>query len=77
MDIKVNAQGSYVEIIGINESTSLDYATGVAYDLWAATVSEKEKDPEGLSAGTGSYVDRPQVRLGFADMRSGERLAVK
>jgi hypothetical protein len=79
VDIKINAQGRYIEVIGINESTALEYAASIAYDLWAATeLTDKEiKEVNKLTAGSGSYLERSGSRIGFADMRSGERLPVK
>jgi len=77
MDIKINAQGRYVEVTGINES--LEFATNLVYDLWAATELDGKqiKEVDKLGAGSGSYLERPVPRFGFADTRSGERLNVK
>jgi hypothetical protein len=79
VDIKINAQGRYIEVIGINESTALEYAASIVYDLWAATeLTDKEiKEVTTLTAGTGSYLERSGGRIGFADIGSGERLPVK
>ncbi len=79
MDIKINADGRYVEVTGINESTSLDYAANVVYDLWAATIEtdKEQKEIKDLKAGGYTSMDRGPRSFGFAYMGSGERLEVK
>lgn len=77
MDIKINAQGRYVEVTGI-EDVDLLQATEVVYDLWDATeVPDPENKVKELSAGTGAYLEKKHTGFGFADMREGERLSVK
>jgi hypothetical protein len=73
VDIKINAQGSYVEVIGSEDD--LEVTAGIVFDLWAATVADEKGNK--LTAGSGSYLERSGSRIGFADMRSGERLPVK
>jgi hypothetical protein len=78
MDIKINAQGRYVEVNGIE--TDLEIAANIVYDLWAATELDNEKIKQvdnNISAGTSMYVDRSYKGIGFALFGEGERASVK
>jgi hypothetical protein len=78
MDIKINAQGRYVEVNGIE--TDLEIAANTVYDLWAATELDstqiKEVDNH-ISAGSSLYTDKNHRGIGFARFGEGERASVK
>jgi ribosome biogenesis SPOUT family RNA methylase Rps3 len=78
MDIKINAQGRYVEVTDIKD-LSLEEAAMIVYDLWAATELDKEqiKEVNTLTAGGYTSMEKGPRTFGFAYMGSGERLEVK
>jgi len=79
LNIKISANDRYVEVTGINESTSLDYAAGIVFDLWDAMSSEKEEKEElnKISAGGYTSMEKGPRPFGFAHIGSGERLEVR
>lgn len=76
MDIKVNAHGRYVEVIGI-EVDDPEEAVDLVYALWEATDSDKPRTGNDLSAGNGVYLDRKSARIGFSYLGDGERPEVR
>lgn len=70
MDVKINAQGRYVEVTGIQTEDWIQ-AMSEVYALWEET--DPNKDATEISAGTGSHVERSYRQIGFAYMGSGER----
>lgn len=73
MDIKINALGRYVEIIGIKDYTAEESAA-VALDLWQSLVVDPEEETGGA---IGLVTERDSKRVGFAYLSDGERPDVK
>lgn len=74
MDVKINAQGRYVEVTGI-ETDDWIQALGEIYALWEETDPNKETTE--ISAGTGSHIEKSYGKIGFAFMGDGERPEIR
>lgn len=63
MDVRINAQGRIVEILGVDEGSAEEIAE-VALDLWLSLEIPSKKD---IEAGSVLTTDRAHIPLGFAD----------
>ena len=74
MDIKINANGRYIELTNVN--ATLEEATDVALGLWLGTEKAKQ-DGDELEAGSSIITERSDSQTGFALLADGERLDVR
>lgn len=73
MDVRINAQGRFVEVVGINVALELQEALDAVYGLWEATTMDKEP----IVATGFVQTERDHRTSGFVDLDVGERPVVQ